>query len=169
MINNLHSILKNTPPSVTWIISKSCIEEVGSWKVSPFQATEQTFFILNNTPSLLCQAKLNSFMVLNMIPPSFFSLYREFHDTQWIFGSPCFLPHQNLLIIFSMCSHRLSGILKQLMTYVGITWTTALMRTSSCKGHMIPFPTFQLLPNYILDKVEYLLFRSPYVGLIFYK
>jgi len=59
-----------------------------------------------------------------------FSLHNVSHLIQWILRSPCLLPHQNLLIILSICSHKPIGSREQLITYVGIAWTTNLIKTS---------------------------------------
>ena len=64
------------------------------------------------------------------MPPLAFGLHILFQLIQVISDSFCFCPHQKLLIILSMSSHKPCRSWKQLIVYVGIAWAMALMRIS---------------------------------------
>ena len=92
--------------------------------------TRESGFWMICHPCLAKSAKLNALRSLNPSPPSAFLWHIFSHETQAIFHSFSFCPHQKFLTMEFSSWHKESGILKQVIVYVGVAWATALMSTS---------------------------------------
>lgn len=75
-------------------------------------------------------AKLKAWMSLNPIPPFAFGEHNIFQFIQCIFFALFICPHQYLAMVEFIVSHKVFGILKMLMEYVGIACATVLIRIS---------------------------------------
>ena len=91
--------------------------------------------------------------------------HRVSYLTQWTFLRSLFCPHQNLLIKLSIFMQRLTGILKQLIVYVGIAWTTVLINISlpawNSSFSLHPWIFLQIL-TLILLKLAFLFLPTNY-------
>ena len=81
-------------------------------------------------PYFASMEMLKAWRFLKPIPPLNLDLHNFLQLTQAILDSWPRWPHQNLLIIPSISSHKPFGNWKQLMVYVGIAWATAFIRIS---------------------------------------
>ena len=81
-------------------------------------------------------AKLKAWMSLKPIPLFAFGEHNFFHFIQCIFFSSFVCPYQYLAMVEFIVSHKVFGILKILMEYVGIAYATVLIRIS--------LPTFEI-------------------------
>ena len=81
-------------------------------------------------PCFSRRARLKALKFLNPIPPFAFGVHNFSHFIQAILHSSFFCPHQKLLTILFSSAHKDFGRRKQLIVWVGIAWTTALIKTS---------------------------------------
>ena len=124
-------------------------------------------------------ARLNAWRFLKPIPPLSLDLHNFLQLTQSILDSWPRWPHQNLLIMLSISSHKPLGSWKQLIVYVGIAQATALIKISLPPIERIfSFHPDSFLPTHslisantsILDlpmiegRPRYLLYHESYIG-----
>ena len=113
-------------------------------------------------PCLAKRAKLKALRSLNPIPHSAFDVHNFFHDTQAIFLSFSFCPHQKLPIKEFRSLHNESGSLNTLIVYVGVACATALIRTSrpALDNSLLFYPVI-FLPTWSLIRLKAFFFPLP--------
>ena len=106
-------------------------------------------------PYFANMAKLNCFSYLNPIPPQAFGAQSFSQLIHAIFHSSLHCPHQKFLIILVISSQRESGILKQLIVYIGIAWATAFIRTSfTALNNRFSFQPTNFLASFVLTSLK---------------
>ena len=113
-----------------WPSSASMNEHLGKYQALYTRKKREWVPVTNLQACLASIAWLNSWMSLTPISPLSFGVHNMFQFIQWIFFSLRVCPHQYLATVELIPSHTFLGILKMLIVYVGITWTTILIKTS---------------------------------------
>ena len=116
-------------------------------------------------PCLAKSVKLKALRSLKPSIPSAFLWHIFSHEIQAIFRSFSFCPHQKFLTMEFSSLHKASGILKQLIVYVGVACAIALMSISlPAFESNLPFHPTILLPTWSFIRLKSFFFPLPTIG-----